>query len=207
MTNPPDPRPLLAGVRVMPVLTIHRLEDAAPLAVALAAGGLKGVEVTLRTPVGLAAIAEMKAAAPQLVVGAGTLRRPADVDACIKAGAAFLVSPGTTPALADALRHCGVAALPGVATVSEVMQRADEGFQVLKFFPAEQNGGAATLKAIAGPLGDIAFCPTGGISEDKVAGYLALPSVICVGGSWIVTDRDLAACDWPAIEANARRAA
>jgi 2-dehydro-3-deoxyphosphogluconate aldolase / (4S)-4-hydroxy-2-oxoglutarate aldolase len=197
----------LGRTRILPVLTVQRLEDAEPLARALYDGGLSAIEVTLRTPVALAAMALMKAAVPELYVGAGTLRTPADVDACLNVGADFLISPGCGPSLLAAGAKCGVPFLPGIATASEAMTAAEHGLTLMKFFPAEASGGAAFLKSLAAPLPDLKFCPTGGISAEKAADYLALPNVICVGGSWIAPDEAIIGADWPRIRANASRAA
>lgn len=193
----------IAGV--IPVLEVERLDDAAPLAQALAAGGLRVIELTLRTACALEAVGAMKRAAPSLIVGMGTIRSRDDVKAAITAGADFLVSPGATPDLLAALK--GVPALPGVATASEAMGAAEAGFLALKFFPAEPAGGLAYLKALAGPLPDLVFCPTGGIDAARAADYLALSNVRCVGGSWIAPKAAIAAGDWRLIEANAGRAA
>lgn len=198
---------LLGGRRVMPVLVVPDVAMAAPLARALAAGGLKAVEVTLRTPQALEAVSIMAAAAPSLAVGVGTVRTPAQAAASKAAGARFLVSPGTTPDLAAAMKATGLPCLPGAASASEVMARVADGFETLKFFPAEQAGGVAALKAFDGPFADVAFCPTGGIGLDKIESYLALPNVICVGGSWIATEPLMRAGDWARIEENAARAA
>jgi 2-dehydro-3-deoxyphosphogluconate aldolase/(4S)-4-hydroxy-2-oxoglutarate aldolase len=165
------------------------------------------VEVTLRTPAALDAIVAMRAAAPGLAVGAGTLLTPADVDAAVAAGADFLVSPGTTPALAQAFLASGLPSLPGVATASEAIARRAEGFAELKFFPAEAIGGTALLKSWLGPLPDLAFCPTGGISPAKATDYLALANVACIGGSWIASEASMDAQDWAGIEARAAAAA
>ncbi|MFN0023701.1 MAG: bifunctional 4-hydroxy-2-oxoglutarate aldolase/2-dehydro-3-deoxy-phosphogluconate aldolase [Parvularculaceae bacterium] len=196
---------ILARASVIPVLEVERLADAAPLARALAAGGLEVIELTLRTEAALEAIAAMKRAAPSLIVGMGTVRDAGDVQRALGAGADFLVSPGASPALLGAM--AGKPALPGVATASEAMTAHDAGFRALKFFPAEAAGGAAYLKSLAGPLPDIVFCPTGGISPDRVPDYFALPNVVCVGGTWIATKAMIVGGDWPGVEANARRAA
>lgn len=195
---------VLAAAGVIPVLEVGRLADAAPLARALAAGGLRVVELTLRTDCALDAIAEMKRAAPSLLVGMGTIRDRADVDRSLRAGADFLVSPGATPDLLIAM-HAGPA-LPGVATAGEAMAAADAGYRALKFFPAEPAGGIPYLKSLAGPLPDIRFCPTGGISAQTARDYLALPNVACVGGSWIATRVMISAGDWRGVEENARKA-
>ncbi|MBX9840550.1 MAG: bifunctional 4-hydroxy-2-oxoglutarate aldolase/2-dehydro-3-deoxy-phosphogluconate aldolase [Xanthobacteraceae bacterium] len=201
-----DPTPLLT-VPVVPVLTIERVGDAVPLARALIAGGLPVIEVTLRTAAALDAVRAIAAEVPDVIVGAGTVTKPADVTRAIEAGADFLVSPGTPAALAEALCGSGVAAIPGCATATEAMTLAAMEFPVLKFFPAEQAGGVRWLKAVAGPLPQIRFCPTGGIDGENAASYLALPNVIAVGGSWVAPPQAIAAGDFEAITARARAAA
>lgn len=196
---------IMAAASVIPVLEVERLDDAAPLARALAAGGLKVVELTLRTAAALAALGEMKRAAPALLVGMGTIRTGEDVERSLAAGADFLVSPGASAALLRAMRDAP--ALPGVATASEAMTAAEAGYRAMKFFPAEPAGGAAYLKSLAGPLPDLRFCPTGGITPERAGEYFALPNVPCVGGTWIATRAMIAAGDWTGIEANARKAA
>jgi 2-dehydro-3-deoxyphosphogluconate aldolase/(4S)-4-hydroxy-2-oxoglutarate aldolase len=197
----------LRRVTVVPVLTVARATDAAPLAGALAAGGLSILEVTLRTPVAIAAIAAMRAAVPGGLVGAGTVLTPEQGEAAIAAGAGFLVSPGISPRLAAAAERWSVPLLPGVATPSEAMALHDLGYRALKLFPAEPLGGAATLRAWAAPLADLAFCPTGGIDAAKAAAYLRLSNVLCVGGSWVAPADLVAAGDWAGIAALARAAA
>lgn len=192
---------------VIPVLIIDRVADAAPLAQALSGGGLKVLEVTLRTDAALEAIREMIAAAPDAVVGAGTLRTPRDVDNAVAAGARFGVSPGLSAAVLDAAEAVGLPMLPGVATPSEAMAGADRGLEYLKFFPAEANGGVPVLKAWASPLQGLNFCPTGGISLKNAADYLRLPNVVCVGGSWVAPAGHVESGDWEAISALAREAA
>lgn len=198
---------ILKAASVIPVLELDRLEDAAPLAAALAKGGLKVVELTLRTAAALDGVSAMKRAAPSLIVGMGSIRTEKDIENSIRAGAEFLVSPGAGPQLLSAMARSGAPALPGVATASEAMGAAEAGFEAMKFFPAEPAGGIPYLKAISGPLPSILFCPTGGISAEKAPDYLALPNVACVGGSWIATRAMIAAGDWKLIEANAKRAA
>lgn len=200
-------REILNAASVIPVLELDRLEDAAPLARALAGGGLRVAELTLRTEAALAAVREMRRAAPELNVGMGSVRVKDDIARALDAGAQFLVSPGASDRLLTALADSGAPSLPGVATASEAMTASDAGFAAMKFFPAEPAGGVPYLKAIAGPLPNIVFCPTGGISAEKATDYLALPNVACVGGSWIATRAMIVASDWEAIEANARRAA
>ncbi|MCC5996656.1 MAG: bifunctional 4-hydroxy-2-oxoglutarate aldolase/2-dehydro-3-deoxy-phosphogluconate aldolase [Oceanicaulis sp.] len=198
---------VLDAASVIPVLTVDDPDSAAPLARALAEGGLKVVELTLRTPAALEAMRVMQDAAPGLIVGMGTVRSGDDARRAADAGAAFLVSPGLTPRLAGAMLDTGLPCLPGVATAGEAMQALELGFAALKFFPAEPAGGIACLKALAGPLPDIRFCPTGGISRERAADYLALQNVACAGGSWIATPEQMAAGDWRTIAENARFAA
>ncbi len=198
---------ILAAASVIPVLEVAELDQAAPLARALAAGGLRVVELTLRTDCALDALKAMQDAAPDLIVGMGTVRTGGDIEESLAAGAAFLVSPGASLSLLTAFADSGAASLPGVATASEAMSAAALGFKALKFFPAEPAGGLSYLKALAGPLPDIVFCPTGSISAEKAPDYLALANVACVGGSWIATKQAIAKGDWTGIEDNARRAA
>jgi 2-dehydro-3-deoxyphosphogluconate aldolase/(4S)-4-hydroxy-2-oxoglutarate aldolase len=197
---------IAAQASVIPVLVVEDVGHAAPLAVALQAGGLRVVELTLRTPAALAALVAMKAAAPELVVGMGTVLDAAQAQAAVAAGADFLVSPGATPELLAQFRALNIAALPGVATVSEAMAARAAGFRTLKFFPAEPAGGPAYVSAMAGPLPDLSFCPTGGIGRERAKDYLKLSNVVCVGGSWIATAGLLAAGDFAAITENARYA-
>jgi 2-dehydro-3-deoxyphosphogluconate aldolase/(4S)-4-hydroxy-2-oxoglutarate aldolase len=198
-------REMRAG-RVMPILTIAQIAHAAPLARALDAGGVRVCEVTLRTPVSLAAITAMRDAAPNLLVGAGTIRTVSDIDNACAAGAQFLVTPGVTPALAQALQSCPAPCVPGAATPSESMALQALGFTVQKFFPAEASGGVGALKAYYGPLPDIAFCPTGAITQALAPAYLALPNVLCVGASWVAPEALLAQEDFATIEELARLA-
>lgn len=195
---------ILSAASVIPVLEVVRLEDAAPLAAALAAGGLRVVELTMRTDCALDAVAVMKDAAPSLIVGMGTIRTESDVGASLDAGAAFLVSPGAGPDLLTAISNSGAPALPGIATASEAMTAHDAGFTALKFFPAEPAGGLSYLKSLSGPLPDIIFCPTGGISAERAPDYLSLPNVACVGGSWIATKQMITNGQWDEVENNAR---
>jgi 2-dehydro-3-deoxyphosphogluconate aldolase/(4S)-4-hydroxy-2-oxoglutarate aldolase len=203
----PDPLALLGKVPVIPVLTIDTADMAVPLARALYAGGLTALEVTLRTDAALAAIAAIRAALPDAIVGAGTVRSEADIAAALKAGAQFLVTPGTPPPLAQALAQGGVPALPGCATVSEALALAVLGFRALKFFPAEASGGVAWLTSVAAPLRELRFCPTGGIDMTNAPAYLALPNVFAVGGSWVVPRHALAVGDFDRVAALARNAA
>ena len=204
---PLDPLALAAPAPVIPVIVVQRLDDAVPLARALVAGGIRVLEVTMRTPAALAAIAAIAAAVPDAIVGAGTVRSDADARAAHAAGARFAVSPGWSPRVAAACREVGLALLPGAATASEVMQAADEGHRFLKFFPAGAAGGTAMLKAWAGPFADVVFCPTGGIDATSAPDYLALANVKVVGGSWLTPADAIAAGDGPRIERLARDAA
>ena len=204
---PLDPTSLLGRTPVIPVLTIESAAQAVVLARALLAGGLPVLEVTLRTAAALAAVKAIAAEVPEAVVGVGTVTNPADIGKAVDAGARFLVSPGTTPALAGALAAASVPALPGCAAVSEAMALADRGFKVLKFFPAEPCGGVAWLKAVAEPLPKVKFCPTGGVNIANAAAYLALSNVVAVGGSWPAPKPMIDAGKFDRIEALAREAA
>ncbi len=201
-----DANAILTGAPVIPVLTIADSDTAVALAHALCAGGLPVIEVTLRTDAALAAIAEMAAEVEECIVGAGTVLSSADADAAIDAGAQYLVSPGTTLALAEAFTECAVPVIPGCSTVSEAMALADLGFTCLKFFPAEASGGVSWLKSVAAPLPQLRFCPTGGIDMRNVRDYLALPNVLAVGGSWVVPQDAIASGDFDRITALARQA-
>ena len=192
---------------VIPVIVLQRVEDAVPLAQALVAGGVRVLEVTLRTPVALEAIARMVREVPQAIVGAGTVRTAADARAAAAAGCRFAVSPGYTDAVGTACRSLGLPLLPGVATASEVMQAQDAGYGFLKFFPASAAGGVPMLKALAGPFPDVQFCPTGGLTPANAPEYLALPNVPVCGGSWLTPADAVAAGDWARITHLARAAA
>lgn len=200
---------LLAVLRlapVVPVLTIDRLDQAVPLARALVAGGLRVLEITLRTDVALEAMEAIARAVPEAVVGAGTVLTASQVKEATSAGAAFLVSPGGTPRLAEAAAAGPVPLLPGVATAGEAMLMAEFGHHVLKFFPAEPAGGLSYIKSLAGPLPHLTFCPTGGIDATKAKSYLALPNVVCVGGSWVTPADALRNGDWETITRLSREA-
>ena len=190
---------------IVPVLVVHDVAHARPLAAALVAGGLPALEVTLRTPAALEVIAEM-AKVKGGVVGAGTLVTPDDVTRAIAAGAQFGVSPGATDSLLDACEAQGLPMLPGAATASEAMRLLARGYDMLKFFPAEASGGAPALKAIGAPLPQISFCPTGGVSPDNANSYLSLSNVVCAGGSWVAPSKLVEAGDWDAIRDLARAA-
>lgn len=198
-------RAICALAPVVPVLVVEDAGHARPLAEALVAGGLPVLEVTLRTPCALQAIRAM-AQVPGGVVGAGTVLTPADMAAAKAAGAQFAVSPGATPALLAAAEAEGLPILPGAATASEVMALLERGHTVAKFFPAAVLGGAPALKALAGPLPQMAFCPTGGIGAGNAAEYLALSNVLCVGGSWVAPGHLVAAGDWAGVQSLARAA-
>ena len=192
---------------VVPVLTIERTADAVPLARALVKGGLPVLEITLRTEAALAALAAIAAEVPDAVVGAGTVLQPRQFDDVTRAGARFAVSPGCTPALVTAARAAGLPFLPGIQTVSEAMVLAEQGFGLMKFFPADVAGGLAWLKAVAAPLAGLRFCPTGGVGADTAQTYLSLANVACVGGSWVAPRDAVAAGDWVRIERLAAAAA
>lgn len=192
---------------IIPVLAIPNIECAEPLAMALEKGGLEFIEVTLRTECAVEAIKVMKNIAPSLKVGAGTVLTDGDIDACMQAGADFIVTPGTSPRLREALIDLDCDVMVGVTTATEVMSRLEEGFGVLKFFPAEQFGGIQTLKAYQGPLKHAQFCPTGGVSYEKIPQYLALSNVVACGGSWIANEEMMLNNNWLEIENNAKLAA
>jgi 2-dehydro-3-deoxyphosphogluconate aldolase / (4S)-4-hydroxy-2-oxoglutarate aldolase len=191
---------------VIPVIVLERVEHAVPLARALVAGGVRVLEVTLRTPAALACIEAIVRAVPDAIVGAGTLRSAADVRAAKDAGCVFGVSPGYTSEIGAACRDASLPLLPGVATASEVMAANADGLSFLKFFPATQAGGIPMLKALAGPFPDVAFCPTGGITPETAPQFLALPNVKVCGGSWLTPADAVAAGDWARITALAQAA-
>lgn len=191
---------------VIPVIVIQRAEDAVPLAEALLAGGVKVLEITLRTPVALACMRAITRALPEAIVGAGTLRSVDDVHAALDAGCRFGVSPGYSVAIGRACVDIGLSLLPGVATASEVMAANADGYDFLKFFPATAAGGIPMLKALGGPFGDVVFCPTGGITLQTAPQFLALPNVKVCGGSWLTPQEAVDAKDWPRITALAREA-
>ena len=191
---------------VIPVIVIQDVERAVPLARALVAGGVRVLEVTLRTPAGLPAIRAIAREVPEAIVGVGTLTDADEFAAARDAGAQFAVSPGLTPALVDAARATGLPWLPGVMTPSDVIAARAAGLRQLKLFPAEQAGGLGMLKALHGPFPDVLFCPTGGVTPNTAPQFLALPNVPCVGGSWLTPPAAVAAGDWNAITALAKQA-
>lgn len=198
---------LSAAAPVMPVVTIADRRDAAPLARALVAGGLKVIEVTLRTSAALEAIAIIAAEVEGAIVGAGTVLTPQDYDAAARAGSVFAISPGSTPALLRRGQLGDIPYLPAVASPSDIMAGMDEGYRRFKFFPAEIAGGPAALKAFSGPFGELQFCPTGGVRANSAADYLALANVPCVGGAWVAPADLVAAKAWDRIQALAAEAA
>jgi 2-dehydro-3-deoxyphosphogluconate aldolase / (4S)-4-hydroxy-2-oxoglutarate aldolase len=203
---------LLTSLRVMtdapviPVIVLNSVAHAVPLARALVAGGIRMLEVTLRTPVALACIEAIARDVPEAVAGAGTVRSAADAQAAAMAGARFAVSPGYTHAVGKACHDLQLPLLPGVATASEIMAAQADGYTALKFFPAMQAGGAAMLRAWQGPFGDVKFCPTGGITAANAAEFLALANVVCVGGSWLTPADALVSGDWARVTQLAREA-
>jgi 2-dehydro-3-deoxyphosphogluconate aldolase/(4S)-4-hydroxy-2-oxoglutarate aldolase len=180
-----QPKDVLTASPVMPVMVIQNLEDAVPLAKALVAGGIRVLEITLRTPIALEAIKLISQQVEGAIVGAGTILTPQQLQAAEDAGAVFAISPGLTPTLLAAANKGNIALIPGIATLSELMQGMEYGLDCFKFFPAEAAGGVPMLKAIAGPIPQVTFCPTGGISPDNYQSYLQLSNVACVGGSWL----------------------
>jgi 2-dehydro-3-deoxyphosphogluconate aldolase/(4S)-4-hydroxy-2-oxoglutarate aldolase len=202
-----SPADVLNAGPVVPVIVIHELEHAVPLARALLAGGIKVLEVTLRTEVALDAIRTISREVPEALVGAGTVISAEGLREVQEAGGAFAISPGLTPALLDAALHDSIPLIPGISTASELMAGLERGYEYFKFFPAEAAGGIKMLKSIAGPFPQASFCPTGGITPDNCRDYLALETVVCVGGSWLAPSSAVSAGDWDAITELARNAA
>ena len=196
---------LFRSARVIPVLTIERLEDAVPLAKALVAGGVRVLEVTLRTKVAIEAAKAIMADVPGAVVGIGTILNADDLARAQALGVAFGISPGATPDLLKAAAASGLPFAPGIATASELMQALAHGFQLAKFFPAESSGGIKALRALAGPFPDARFCPTGGIGEANAAAWLSEPNVVAVGGSWLCPAAEIRSGNWAGITAICRR--
>lgn len=199
-------RSILALAPVIPVLTIEHIDHAVPLARALAAGGLRVLEVTLRTPAALPAIEAMRKAVPDAVVGVGTLARPGDFVTAGNAGAQFGVSPGLTAEMAAAARAASFPMLPGIMTPTELLAGLGWGYDTFKLFPAQQAGGIGMLKALGAPFPEVVFCPTGGITRATAPDFLALPNVACVGGSWVAPTEKIRAGEWAAIEQLAKDA-
>lgn len=206
MTEPLTALDVMRDAPVIPVIVLHDVKDAVPLARALVAGGIRMLEVTLRTREALECIEAIAKEVPEAVAGAGTIRSAADAQASALAGARFGVSPGYTRSVGKACHDLGLPLLPGVATGSEIMLAQEDGYTELKFFPAVQAGGINMLKAWQGPFGEVKFCPTGGVHAGNAPDFLALANVACVGGSWIVPTEAIAAKDWARIEALAREA-
>lgn len=198
--NSKDMEGLLRTSSVVPVLTINHIDDAVPLSNALVRGGLPNIEVTLRTDCSIQAVSEIKEHVPDAIVGGGTVITKDDLDRLKDAGASFAVSPGIMPELLSHATKIGLPYLPGISTVSELMLGISEGYRCFKFFPAEASGGVKALKSFAGPFGDITFCPTGGINRTNFQDYLALPNILCVGGSWVVPKEAVTQKDWNLIQ-------
>jgi len=192
--------------QVVPVVALDHPSDAIPLADALLDGGIEVIELTLRTPNAMDVVKALKDANHDIMLGVGTVISTAQVEQCAKIGVDFIVTPGTTPRLADAIEANRVPCVPGISTVGEAVAMIERGYETVKFFPAEAAGGVSTLKAIGGPLPQLSFMPTGGIGRDDVRRYLDLPSVVCVGGSWVADKASLANHDWAAITRNAKLA-
>lgn len=206
-TAPSGLAAILAVAPVVPVVIVETIEDAVPLARALVQGGLPVIEVTLRTPIALDAVRAIAAEVEDAIVGVGTVLDPAQLAASERAGARFAVSPGHTPRLLDAAAQSNLPLLPGIATASEAIALIERGYAFAKFFPAEPAGGHAYLSALASPLPQLRFCPTGGITLESAPRYLALPNVACVGGSWMLPRQRIVAKDWAAITTASRVAA
>lgn len=206
MTSAPTALEVMQDAPVIPVIVLDDVAQAVPLARALVAGGIRMLEVTLRTPAALACIEAIAQQVPDAVVGAGTVRSAGDARSAADAGARFAVSPGYTQSVGHACRALGLPLLPGVATGSEIMMAQEDGYLQLKFFPAMQSGGAAMLKAWQGPFGDVTFCPTGGVNAGNAAEFLALANVACVGGSWLTPADAVAKGDWDTVTRLARAA-
>ncbi|GAB3265519.1 beta/alpha barrel domain-containing protein [Chitinimonas naiadis] len=200
-------RDIMRASPVMPVIVLDRVEDAVPLAQALVAGGIRVLEVTLRTPAAMASVKAIAAAVPDAIVGVGTVTRPEQFAEAKAAGAVFAVTPGLTEELALAANAAGIPLLPGVMTPSEVIAALGWGFDAMKLFPAEQAGGLGMLKAMGGPFAEVLFCPTGGVTLESAPKFLALPNVACVGGSWLVPKDKVAAGEWHVVTQLAREAA
>ena len=198
---------LLRAAGILPVVTVHTLDEARRVSEALLAGGLPAIELTLRTPVAMEALAMLKRELPDIVIGAGTVLTRDQIDRSIDAGADFLVTPGTPADLADALAEAPVPVVPGAATPTELLSLMARGFRVCKLFPASAVGGLAMLKGLAGPLSELKLCPTGGIGEDTAADYLSQPNVVCIGGSWMVPKAWLDAGEWDKVRESSAKAA
>jgi len=198
---------LLRAAGILPVVTVHSLDEARRVSAALLEGGLPAIELTLRTPVAMDALAMLKRELPDIKIGAGTVLTETQLQQAIDAGADFIVTPGTPPALADALARAPLPVVPGAATPTELLALMARGFRVCKLFPATAVGGLAMLKGLAGPLADLKLCPTGGIGESTAAEYLAQPNVVCIGGSWMVPKDWLANGEWDKVRESAAKAA
>ncbi len=205
LNYPLTSRQVMLDAPVIPVIVLHEVAHAVPMARALLAGGIRMLEITLRTPQALACMEAIARELPEAMVGAGTVRSAQDAQAAAMAGARFVVSPGYTHQVGRACKELGLPLLPGVATGSEIMMAQEDGLTELKFFPAMQAGGAAMLKAWSGPFGDVSFCPTGGVTLNNAPDFLALPNVLCVGGSWLVPPDALAQGDWARVTQLARQ--
>jgi len=201
-----QPKAVLTASPVMPVMVIQNLDDAVPLAKALVAGGIKILEITLRTPIALEAIKLISQEVKEAIVGAGTIANPAQLLAAQKAGAVFAISPGVTASLLSAASDGEIALIPGIATLSELMLGMEHGLDHFKFFPAEAAGGIPMLKAISGPFPQATFCPTGGISPSNYLEYLKLPNVACVGGSWLAPQTAVTEKNWAKVTELAHKA-
>ena len=198
---------LLRAAGILPVVTVHTLDEARKVSAALLKGGLPAIELTLRTPVAMEALAMLKKELPDIVIGAGTVLTIEQMEQSIAAGADFIVTPGTPPELADALAKAPIPVVPGGATPTEFLSLMARGFRVCKLFPASAVGGLAMLKGLAGPLAELKICPTGGITEDNAGEFLSQPNVVCIGGSWMVPKNWIEAGEWDKVIASSAKAA
>lgn len=198
---------LLRAAGILPVVTVHTLDEARSVSSALLEGGLPAIELTLRTPIAMEALAMLKRELPDIVIGAGTVLTTEQMQQSIDAGADFLVTPGTPPAMAEALAEAPIPVVPGAATPTELLSLMARGFRVCKLFPATAVGGLAMLKGLAGPLSELKICPTGGITEDTAADYLSQPNVVCIGGSWMVPGNWLQQGQWDKVRESSAKAA
>lgn len=198
---------LLRAAGILPVVTVHTLDEARSVSSALLEGGLPAIELTLRTPIAMEALAMLKRELPDIVIGAGTVLTTEQMQQSIDAGADFLVTPGTPPAMAEALAEAPIPVVPGAATPTELLSLMARGFRVCKLFPATAVGGLAMLKGLAGPLSELKICPTGGITEDTAADYLSQPNVVCIGGSWMVPGSWLQQGQWDKVRESSAKAA
>ena len=198
---------ILRAAGILPVVTVHTLEQAREVSAALLRGGLPAIELTLRTPIAMDALRMLKAELPDIKIGMGTVVSPKQIEECVEAKADFLVTPGTSPTMAKLLAEAPIPVVPGGATPTEFLTLMEHGFRVCKLFPANAAGGLNMLRGLAAPVADLKLCPTGGITEDNAGEFLKQPNVVCVGGSWMVPGNWIAAREWDKVEAASAKAA